>query len=38
MEAKFKGEWCKNNVFADVDATMQWHFIVHPFFFDPTIT
>jgi hypothetical protein len=38
MEAMFKGEWCKNNVFEDSDAIIQWHFIPHMVFFVPTIT
>jgi hypothetical protein len=38
MEVMFKGEWCKNNVFADSNAIIQWHFILHLVFFDPTIT
>ncbi len=38
MEVKFKGEWCKKNVFANANVTIQWHFITHLIFFDPAVT
>jgi hypothetical protein len=38
IEAMLKEKWCKNNVFANSNAIIQWHFIPHLVFFDPTIT